>query len=193
MKAPRPGRRVTVIERPFAFRPRKGGRRTHHLGEVHAGQPGKSARRSQCFIHIRLAGDEGAGLGAAIAQDAGELAGVDAGNRHHAVLAQVIRQAFTRPPAGMQRRQIADHQPGDVVAGRLEILVIAADVANVRIGERDDLAGIGRIGENFLIAGHGGVEDHLADGMAVSTDGFTAENAAVGKREYGWLSQEDLP
>jgi hypothetical protein len=29
--------------------------------------------------------------------------------------------------------------------------------------------------------------------MAVGPDCFTAENAAVGKGENGWLSQEDLP
>ncbi|MNE71568.1 hypothetical protein D3C80_1674540 [compost metagenome] len=63
----------------------------------------------------------------------------------------------------------------------------------MRIGQGDDLLAVGRIGENFLIAGHGGIEYHLADALPVGTDGFTAENAAVGKREYGWLSQEDLP
>jgi hypothetical protein len=28
--------------------------------------------------------------------------------------------------------------------------------------------------------------------MAIGPNGFAAKNAAVGKREYGWLNQEDL-
>ncbi|MCY1466197.1 hypothetical protein D9M71_844590 [compost metagenome] len=63
----------------------------------------------------------------------------------------------------------------------------------MRIGQGDDLLGVGRIGKDFLVAGHGGVEHHLTNGLTVGTDGFTAKNAAVGKCEYGWLSQEDLP
>ncbi len=53
---------------------------------------------------------------------------------------------------------------------RFEIVGVGADVADVWIGERDDLATIGRVGEYLLIAGHGGVEHHFAERPARSTD-----------------------
>ena len=43
-----------------------------------------------------------------------------------------------------------------------DVFVIGADNADMGKGEGHDLPGIGRIGENLLIAGHGGVEADLA-------------------------------
>ena len=39
---------------------------------------------------------------------------------------------------------------------------LAADIADMREGEGDDLPGIGRVGQRLLIAGHAGVEAQLA-------------------------------
>ncbi len=46
---------------------------------------------------------------------------------------------------------------------RLDVVAIGADIADMREGEGDDLAGIGGIGDDLLIAGHAGVEADLAD------------------------------
>ena len=43
----------------------------------------------------------------------------------------------------------------------LHILGVDAIVADKRIGQADHLAGIGRIGEQFLITRHGGIENDL--------------------------------
>ncbi|GAA0250547.1 hypothetical protein GCM10009086_02790 [Pseudomonas rhodesiae] len=61
------------------------------------------------------------------------------------------------------------------------------------IGQGNDLLGVGRIGKDFLIAGHGSVKHYLSNGLTVGSNGFAAKNAAISKGEYGWLSQEDLP
>jgi hypothetical protein len=63
----------------------------------------------------------------------------------------------------------------------------------VRISQGNDLLGVGRIGKDLLITGHGGVEHHLSNGLTVGSNGITAKNAAISKGEYGWLTQEDLP
>ena len=42
---------------------------------------------------------------------------------------------------------------------------VDADVADVRIGQRDDLPCVRRIGQDLLVAGHRGVEHDLADGV----------------------------
>ena len=63
----------------------------------------------------------------------------------------------------------------------LAIVVGDAVVADERAGHRDDLAGVGRVGEDFLIAGEGGVEAGFAfdaAGRGVAKRG-AVENAAV--------------
>ena len=53
---------------------------------------------------------------------------------------------------------------------RLDILVVGADIADVREGEGDDLLRVGRVGHHFLIAGHRGVEAQLADRFAFGAE-----------------------
>jgi hypothetical protein len=47
--------------------------------------------------------------------------------------------------------------------GGFDVFGVGADVADMGKREGDDLAGIGRVGHDFLIAGHRGVEADLAD------------------------------
>ncbi|MNQ75370.1 hypothetical protein D3C85_901650 [compost metagenome] len=109
------------------------------------------------------------------------------------MLFQVIRQRLLATPITGQQRQVANDQAGGPHAIGFGVFRRGAGIADVGVGQGNDLLGIGRIGKDFLIAGHGSVEHYLADGMAIGPNGFAAKNAAVGKREYGWLSQEDLP
>ena len=53
----------------------------------------------------------------------------------------------------------------------------------MREGEGDDLPGIGRIGQDLLIAGHRGVEADLADGDAGGARALAFDHGAVGKNE----------
>jgi hypothetical protein len=53
------------------------------------------------------------------------------------------------------------------------------------IGERDDLAAIARIGEDFLIASERGVEDHFTNGLCWRTDRMAAKNRSVSERKDG--------
>jgi hypothetical protein len=62
----------------------------------------------------------------------------------------------------------------------LDVDRIAAGVADVRIGQRDDLLRVGRIGEDFLIAGQRGVEHHFAGRRALDANACAVEQAAVG-------------
>ena len=93
-----------------------------------------------------------------------------------------------RPPAARPGGQLADDEapaegpPAFIVGGRDPV------VADVRIGETDDLAGVGRVGQHLLVAGEGGVEDHLADrrcrplGVPPSRR-LTFEGGAVGEHQ----------
>ena len=53
----------------------------------------------------------------------------------------------------------------------------------MREGEGDELPGIGGIGEDFLIAGHRGVEADLADRVALGAKAEAFEHGAVGEHE----------
>ena len=58
-----------------------------------------------------------------------------------------------RAPVRADRRELAHDQPLDVGLGGLVVCLVGAVVADLRIGENDDLPGIGRIGGDFLVAG----------------------------------------
>ena len=63
----------------------------------------------------------------------------------------------------------------------LDVLVIGADIADMREGEGDDLAGIGRVGEDFLVAGERRVEADFGDGAAGRAQAAPFDHRAVGK------------
>ncbi len=65
----------------------------------------------------------------------------------------------------------------------LDVLGIGADIADVREGEVDDLPRIGGIGHHLLIAGHGGVEAHLAHGIALGAESPAPDSRTIGENE----------
>ena len=92
-------------------------------------------------------------------------------------------------PAGHARRQIPDHQPRRVYLRGLLVLTVHAGVADMRIGKGNDLAAVGRIGQDFLVPGDRGVEHHLPRGHAVGADRSPPENRSVGERKHGGRQQ----
>ena len=53
----------------------------------------------------------------------------------------------------------------------------------MREGEGDELAGIGRIGQDLLIAGHCGVEADLAHGVAFGAEAEAFQHRSIGEHE----------
>ena len=122
-----------------------------------------------------------------------------------AQVADVARQA-ARIQAG-EADQIVRLQPGiemlggtvigwlgDVVAddqatgcGRcaFQIFDIRADVADVRKSEGDDLPGIGRVSQNFLVAGDRGVEADFADVAAGGADSPAPKHRSIAQNQDG--------
>src|SRR5262249_10015837 len=66
-----------------------------------------------------------------------------------------------------------------------EVFVVGADIADMREGEGDDLAGIGRIREDFLIAGQRRVEDDFRDRRSGGAEAAALDYRAVGENEDG--------
>lgn len=65
---------------------------------------------------------------------------------------------------------------------RLDVLVVGADVADMREGEGDELSGIGGIRENSS-TGHRGVEADFAHRMALRAEAEAFQHGTVGKHE----------
>ena len=189
----RRGRRRKAIQRPGAAGPFIAAFDADDLGQIRARQTAEGARLRHGEIGVDIRpGNDATGLRPAAAQAAGQRARVQAGDGHHIARAQVGVQRLAPAPAAVGARQITDHQPGGVNLRRLLVVRVAADVADVRIGERHDLPAVRRIGEDFLIAGQGGVEHHLADAVAAGADGGAVQQRAVGEGEKGWLGQDGL-
>ena len=74
-------------------------------------------------------------------------------------------------------------RPAACTCGGFGVGGVAAGIADVRIGQRDDLAAVRGIGQDLLIAAHRGVENDFADRSAFSTNGDAAKERAVGKGE----------
>jgi len=67
---------------------------------------------------------------------------------------------------------------------RLDIFAVGPDVADMGEGEGDDLAGVGRIGQGFLIPGQAGVEHHLAGRLAKGSDALAPVHGTVGEHQH---------
>ena len=76
--------------------------------------------------------------------------------------------------------------------GRFLVLSIGAHIADVRVGERDDLPGIGRIGKNFLVTRHGGVEYHLSCGQSLCANGSPPKKIPVFQGKQGGSQTQSL-
>ena len=86
----------------------------------------------------------------------------------------------------MAVRRMTPRAPGvAAMFSALDVLLVGADIADVREREGDDLAGIGGIGEDLLVAGHRGVEAHLADRVAGRAEAEAFEHGAVGEHQEG--------
>ena len=88
---------------------------------------------------------------------------------------------------------LADDEPTDLYPGRFKVLGIDAVIANQRISKGHQLAGVGRIGQNFLITGHARIEHNFAEALDLSAKTNTLVYRAVFQDQIGWLVQCSAP
>src|SRR5207302_1027294 len=130
-----------------------------NLREIHALQPRELASgfHGRSLIDL-LAGHDAAGLRALLAQHARELARIDAGDGDDAAALEKLGERLVGAPVARQDRQVADDEARGIDLRGFEVFGCGARVADVRAGQCDDLTGVGRIGENFLVARQRGIE-----------------------------------
>jgi hypothetical protein len=98
---------------------------------------------------------------------------------------EIILRGFGGTPVGSQRGELAHDQRFDEGPLGFLIVEIGADVADVRISETDDLAGIAGIAENFLITGEAGIKNNFAAAPRAGAGGTPVKRSSVLERENG--------
>ena len=78
----------------------------------------------------------------------------------------------------------ANDESLDLNFAGFEVLFVNAVVAYERVGKADDLAGVGWIGQNLLVAGHPRIEDDLSVSPPFRPEGFPLEDRSILKRQY---------
>src|SRR5262249_49293017 len=174
---------VAAREAPVALAPPVRLVDAHFAHEIATDQPGEGPRLLHEAGGIALHPGDDAVLGAVIAQVARERPRVDALDAHDVVLPHVRLQRYPPAPVRGIRAGFLDDEAVDPRTPRLHVLWIDAVVADQRVGHAHELAAIGRIGEDLLIARHGSVEDDFAMSFARGPAGAPREDAAVGERE----------
>jgi hypothetical protein len=61
------------------------------------------------------------------------------------------------------------------------------------IGQGDNLAAVRGISQDFLVSGHGRVEDNLANGFALCPNGNPVKDRSILQRKHSWFRQQQSP
>ena len=77
--------------------------------------------------------------------------------------------------------------------GGFEILVVDAVIPYQGIGEGHHLSGVGRVGQDLLIAGHAGVEHHFANAVRLGAEANSFVDGTIFQDQIGWLVQSSAP
>jgi len=112
-----------------------------------------------------------------------QRAGVQIPNDRDALPFQVLLRRLARAPIGSERRKLAHHESLDVRLRRFLVVKIGADISNVGIGEADNLAGVARIGENFLVTGEAGVKNNFSAAARTRAGRAAVKYSSVFQRE----------
>ena len=161
----------------------------HGLDQVLAHQRGCCGQTLSKLVDVENLSRDNAHLGTVVAQVTHQGAGVDALNGNDTVSAQILRHANGRAPVRRRGAHVAnDHAAhggsacgagGIARESRLNIGLIDAVVANLRIGHGYDLAGIARVGHDLKVALERGVETDFAGRGALGAACTSIKNGPI--------------
>jgi hypothetical protein len=116
---------------------------------------------------------------------ADERARVDIPDGGNFMAVQIELGGFCGAPVRGDLRKLADDQRFDIRAGGFFVVEIGADIADVRIRQADDLAGVTGVRENFLITGEASIENDFAAAARDGAGGSAVKYTPVFQSESG--------
>lgn len=122
--------------------------------------------------------------GSGYAEFFGDGAGVHAFEAGYARFGEVVLNGLMAAPVTGERAHFAYYKTAHFGAIRFNVFGTNAVVADLDGGHRDDLGKIGRVGQDFLVSGHAGVEAGFSGFSGGGSKGSPAENCSVFKCEY---------
>jgi len=90
-----------------------------------------------------------------------------------------------RTPIRRKLGEFTNDQRLNIGTGGFFIVEIGADIANVGIGQANNLPGVAGIGENFLVTGEAGVENDFAAAARDGAGSAAIKYAPVFERDCG--------
>ena len=123
--------------------------------------------------------------GAVLANVENQCARVDVPDNGNFVAIQIELSRFGSAPIGGNLRKFPDDERLNVRAPRFLVVEIGADIADVRIGQANDLPGVAGICENFLVTGEAGIENDFAAAARDGAGSAAIKYAPVFERDCG--------
>ena len=117
--------------------------------------------------------------GAEIPNAPGELPGIDAGDAGNAVFLQQLGEGLYPAEVGGGVVIVIAHNSADAGEFALVVILCHTIVADQGIGHHHHLVGIAQVGYDFLVAGHGGVENDFTHPVRVASEAVAVIFAAV--------------
>ena len=159
--------------------PGKGLRRHHFPHQIAADDVWTGLRLVHERGIVRVLGREHTGHRPADAQPPHQGAGVDAFHAQDLVLTQIGVEVAQGPEVARDPRELADNETFNLWPARFRVFGIGPVVADERIGHRDQLSPVRRIGQHLLVTGHARIENDLAEGLAPRAEAAPGIDRAV--------------
>ena len=157
----------------------------HDFGQVRSVHLRNRPRLGHQLLGIVLQGGNHAAHHAVVAQMAHQGSSVNFGQNRNLELLQIFFGYFLGSPVGADFGKFANDQPLDIGPGGFVVFGVGPVIANLRVGENDNLPAVGRIGEDFLIAGDGSIKNYFPVTFAFGAVAFAAEDSTVFQRKNG--------
>jgi hypothetical protein len=108
---------------------------------------------------------------------------IDVPNYRNLVPIEIKLRGFRGTPVGRNLRELANDERLDARPRGFLVILVGADVADMRIGQADNLPRIAGVGENFLVTGEAGIENNFAAATRDRAGGTAVKYAPVFERE----------
>ena len=154
-------------------------RRGDACGKIETGHGGDRPGLLDQFSRVLFDSGQDAAHHAAAAQMAHQRARIEIGDDGDTGIREERAGFLIRAPVAGDGGELAHSKALDVRLPGFVIRGAGAVITDLRVGENDNLPGIGGIGEDFLVPGNSGIEDNFAGTFGGRTKTPAFEDRAV--------------